>query len=114
MSRIPTAQEWRENPEAALAASLEIAKVTSAHGDPSTQAIVLGIAAQAIAAAAPIVGAAIGGPGGAIAGAAIAQLADHLGNQSAASLNTLTTDQQALVSQTITLGAGALAKGLAR
>jgi hypothetical protein len=101
----PTAEDWLKTPDAALAAALEIAKATSAHGDASTSAIALGIAAQVVQAAAPIAGAAVGGPWGAIIGAAVASLADTLGNQHAAALGPLTPGQQALIAQAITTAA---------
>lgn len=108
MTRIPTAQDWTADPVAALAASLEIAKATSSNGDPSTQAIAFGIAARALVAAAPLIGQALGGPIGALAGAAVSQIATTLQQQHVNALDALTPGQLALVDQAIATGAIAL------
>lgn len=108
MTRIPTAQDWATDPAAALDASIEIAKATSAHGDPTTQAVAFGIAARALVAAAPIIGQAVGGPMGALAGAAVAQIATSLQQQHVNALSALTPDQLALVDQVIATGATAI------
>lgn len=110
MSRIPTAQDWLDNPEAALAASLEIAKDTAAHGDPTTAGIALGIAARLARAAAPIIGQAVGGPLGALAGAAIVQVAESLNQEHAVAVKALTPAQVALIDQAIATGVQAVTK----
>ncbi len=101
---IPTAADWATNPAAALAAAGVYAQATSADGDPTTQVIAFGIAAQILAAAAPLAGQAIGGPLGALAGAAVGQVAASLASQHQAALSALTADQQALLTQTVAVG----------
>jgi len=109
---IPTAQDWVTDPEAALAASLEIAKTTAAHGDVATAGIALGIAARVMRVAAPLIGSAIGGAGGALAGAAAIQLAESLNREHADTVKTLTPAQLSLVDQAIAIGlAAAIKKG---
>lgn len=110
MTKIPTAEGWQSDPTAALEASLQIAKATSAHGDASTQSIAFGIAAKAVQAAAPIIGQAVGGPIGALAGAAVAQIAAQLEQQGRNALSTLTPGQIALVDQAILTGAQAVTR----
>ena len=61
MTRIPTSQDWIDNPDGALAAALEIAEITATHGDVATAGIALGIASRIMRAAAPVIGASIGG-----------------------------------------------------
>lgn len=104
MNTIPTALDWQNDPAAALAASLDLAKKTAADADASTNVIACGIAAQVVAAAAPLAGAAIGGPTGALAAAALAQFGIGLASQHAESLASLTPDQQALVTTAIQVG----------
>lgn len=108
MSHIPTAQDWAADPARALADALEVAKATSSHGDVSTQAVAFGIAARALIAAAPIIGQALGGPLGALAGAAVSELATTIQQQHVNALSTLTPGQLALVDQAIATGAAAI------
>jgi ABC-type Mn2+/Zn2+ transport system permease subunit len=110
MSRIPTADDWRADPAAALASSLEIAKATSAHGDATSQGIAFGIAAKVIAAAAPLVGGAVGGPLGALAGAAVAQLATQLEQQGKNAQDSLTPEQLILIDQAVAIGVQAASR----
>lgn len=108
--KIPTAQDWRDRPDQAEAYALEIAAATSAHGDTKTSAIALGIAAKIVEATAPIVGSAIGGAPGALAGAAIGRLAAQLGNHSARALDSLSVEDQKLIADAITVGAAAVTR----
>jgi hypothetical protein len=110
MNTIPTTQDWASDPDGALAASLEIAKTTAAHGDASTQAVAFGIAARVLVAAAPIIGQALGGPLGALAGAAVSQVATSLQQQQTNALTALTPGQLALVDAAIAAGAQAVVK----
>ena len=110
MTQIPTAQDWIDNAEGALAASLEIAKTTAAHGDATTAGIALGIASRILRTVAPAVGMAIGGPGGALAGAAAVQLAESLNREHASVVKALTPDQLALVDAAIAIGVTAATK----
>jgi hypothetical protein len=108
--KIPTAQDWIDNPESALAACLEIAKDTAAHGDPTTGGIALGIASKLIRAAAPAIGQAVGGPIGALAGAAAIQLAESLNREHADVVKALTPGQISLIDQAIAIGVQAATK----
>lgn len=110
MNKIPTAQDWIDNAEAALAASLEIAKDTAAHGDPTTSGIALGIASRILRIAAPAIGQAVGGPVGALAGAAAVQLAESLNREHADVVRTLSPGQISIIDQAIALGVQAATK----
>lgn len=109
---IPTAEDWRDRSDQALAFALEVAAATHAHGDAKTSSIALGIASKLIEAAAPIIGSAIGGAPGALTGAAIAHIAAQLGNHSARALDTLSADEQKLIADAITIGAAAVSQKL--
>lgn len=102
---IPTVADWQTDPEASLAAAGTLAKITNAHGDATSEAIAWGIAAQVLAAAAPLAGQAIGGPLGALAGAAVAQVATTLADQHQTATAALTAGQQAIITQAIQVGA---------
>lgn len=108
--KIPSVEDWNNNPSQALADSLLVAEATGAHGDPSTKAIALAIAGKALSAAAPIVGQAIGGPMGALAGAAVAEIASQMIESHKSSLSSLPPSQIALVEQAIATGANELNK----
>lgn len=110
MSQIPTAQDWAGNPEAALAASLELAKATAAHSDATSTGIALGVAARVVRALAPAIGQAVGGPMGALAGAAVVQVADALNQEHAQAVKALTPSQIALIDQAIAIGVLAATK----
>jgi hypothetical protein len=110
MTPVPTTKDWIDNADAALASSLEIAKATAAHGDPTTQSIALGLLARATAAAAPIIGQAIGGPLGAMAGAVVAQAAAEFTKQQENAVKALTPDQLAIVDAAIQAGAQAITR----
>ena len=108
--KIPSAQDWIDNPDAALAASLEVAKETAAHGDPTTAGIALGIASKILRAAAPAIGQAVGGPVGALAGAAAVQLADSLNREHADVVKALSPGQISIIDQAIAIGVQAATK----
>ena len=110
MTRIPTSQDWIDNPDGALAAALEIAEITATHGDVATAGIALGIASRIMRAAAPVIGASIGGAGGALAGAAAIQLAESLNREHADTVKTLTPAQLSLVDAAIAIGVQAATK----
>ena len=110
MSKIPTAQDWIDNADAALAASLEVAKETAAHGDPTTAGIALGIAAKILRVAAPSIGQALGGPVGALAGAAAITLAESLNREHADVVKALSPGQIAIIDQAIAIGVLAATK----
>lgn len=110
MTRIPTKDDWLTNPGESLEAALELAKVTGAHGDVSTQTVALGIAARVVAAAAPVVGSAVGGPWGALAGAAVSQVAASLEQSQRNALASLPPEQLALIEQAIAIGVAAALK----
>ncbi len=109
MNTIPTPEDWANDPAGALAAATALAKTTMDDGDVTSQAIAWGIAAQILATAAPIAGQALAGPlggaGGALAGAAIQDLAASLSSQRAGALAALPPEQQALVPTAVTTGA---------
>lgn len=107
---IPTAEDWQKDPDAALAASLEVAKTTGAHGDATTAGIALGIASRILRVAAPAIGGAIGGAAGALAGAAAVQLADSLNREHSSVVKALTPGQISIVDQAIALGVQAVTK----
>lgn len=110
MTQIPTADDWANNPDAALAASLEIAKATAAHGDATSSGIALGIASRVVRALAPAIGQAVGGPLGALAGAAIVQVAESLNQEHAVAVKALSPAQVALIDQAIAIGVQAATK----
>jgi len=110
MNEIPTAEDWQTDPAGALAAAKALADKTNADQDSTPATIALGIAAQVLATAAPIAGAALGGPlgaaGGALAGAALQTLATSLAAQHENALASLTPQQQALISAGVQVAAG--------
>lgn len=110
MTQIPTSQDWAENPEKALADSLEIAKTTAAHGDATSTGIALGVASRVVRALAPAIGSAVGGPMGALAGAAVVQVADALNQEHALAVKALSPAQVALIDQAIAIGVQAATK----
>lgn len=112
MSRIPSIEDWKNDPAGSLAAASELAKATSANGDASTQAIAMGIAAKVLAQAAPIVGQAIAGPLGAIAGAAVMEVAESMASQNANALSTFTAGQRAMIDVAVQTATAAAAEKL--
>lgn len=101
---IPTIEDWQNSPAESLAAAGVLAKLTNSHGDAASDAIAFGIAAQVLSAAAPLAGQAIGGPLGALAGAAMAQAAETLSSQHQSAVAELTAGQQTIITQAIAVG----------
>lgn len=110
MNTIPSIADWQTDPAGALAASKALADKTAADGDSSSKAVAIGIAAQVVRAGAPIAGAAVGGPMGAVAAAGLVAIADSLDSQHKDALAALTPEQQALVSQMIQVAVAQAAK----
>lgn len=101
MTTPPTVKDWETNPDRAAQDAATIANITAAEGSTSTAAVVLGVASQILTAAAPLAGAAIGGPWGPILEAAIASLSGGMGAQSTSFLQGLTPAQQQVVQAAI-------------
>lgn len=104
----PSATDWASNPAQALSDSLALARATATDATASGVLTGLNILAQAAAALAPIAGAAVGGPTGALAAATIAQLGAELAAQSANGAAKLDPGTQALITQAIGVGAQAI------
>lgn len=110
---IPTAADWKADPAAAATASDALIAILRQDAAGENSAVSMGIAAQVLAAAAPLAGEALAGPlgaaGGALAAAGIQALANSLASQHAAAKQALTPDQQQLVQSLIAAGTVAVA-----
>jgi hypothetical protein len=116
MNLIPTKADWDADQVAAKAACDALIAALSQDAANSNHAVALGIAAQVLAAAAPIAGGALAGPlgtvGGTLAGAALTEIADSLSSQHATALAALTPGQQQLVTTAVQAGAALAAAKL--
>ena len=100
---IPTPQDFQQG----VADPKVDALIAESEADlASTNATVaLGVAAQVLAAAAPLAGAAVGGPAGEMVGTAVGVLATSLAAQHTNALASLTPDQQAAITSTVATAA---------